>query len=154
MPTWVIAVSWFSEGKGLFTGHRHSTTFSTTLFRWGIGFRRVSAGLRFSLVNLMWSRGILWLLVPMDCSIIFSALRSRRFFKNMEEDLVLRILPGPSQLLRPWIQPARIMTLPLQLLLSLKESSTFFLGWPGSTHLTHDPVTRPGRWPGRVLKLW
>jgi hypothetical protein len=30
----------------------------------------------------------------------------------------------------------------------------FFLGWPGSTHLTRDPITWPGQWPGRVSKLW
>jgi hypothetical protein len=30
----------------------------------------------------------------------------------------------------------------------------FFLGWPGSTHLTRDPITWPGRWPSRVSKLW
>jgi hypothetical protein len=30
----------------------------------------------------------------------------------------------------------------------------FFFGWPGSTHLTRDPVIRPGRPPGRVSKLW
>jgi len=27
-------------------------------------------------------------------------------------------------------------------------------GQTGSTHLTRDPITGPGRWPGRVLKLW
>lgn len=29
-----------------------------------------------------------------------------------------------------------------------------FLGWPGSTHLTRDPIIRPGRPPGQVSKLW
>ena len=27
-------------------------------------------------------------------------------------------------------------------------------GQPGSTHLTRDPITWPGRWLGRVSKLW
>jgi hypothetical protein len=27
-------------------------------------------------------------------------------------------------------------------------------GPPGSTHLTRDPIIRPGRPPGRVSKLW
>jgi hypothetical protein len=29
----------------------------------------------------------------------------------------------------------------------------YFFCWPGSTHLTRDPVTRPSQWPGRVSKL-
>jgi hypothetical protein len=32
--------------------------------------------------------------------------------------------------------------------------NVFFLGWPGSTHLTRDPITWPGQWPGWVSKLW
>ena len=27
-------------------------------------------------------------------------------------------------------------------------------GQPGSTHLTRNPITWPGQWPGRVSKLW
>jgi hypothetical protein len=34
--------------------------------------------------------------------------------------------------------------------LCLLYVSVFFLGWPGSTHLTRDPIT----WPGQVSKLW
>jgi len=29
----------------------------------------------------------------------------------------------------------------------------YFLGWSGSTHLTRDPITVPGRSPGWILKL-
>jgi len=29
-----------------------------------------------------------------------------------------------------------------------------FLVWTGSTYLTRDPITWPGRWSGRVSKLW
>ena len=36
---------------------------------------------------------------------------------------------------------------------SLNVIFLFFLGWPGSTHLTRDPIIRPGRPPGWVSKL-
>jgi hypothetical protein len=32
--------------------------------------------------------------------------------------------------------------------------STFSLVFFWSTHLTRDPITRPGQWPGWVSKLW
>jgi hypothetical protein len=38
--------------------------------------------------------------------------------------------------------------------LSVLSMSLFFLGQPGSIHLTRDPITWPGWWPDQVSKLW
>jgi len=73
---------------------------------------------------------------------LFLKLFHRIFYQHSES-----ILKSSSSLVA-------YMLLSFHMESSWKLKVFFFLGWPGSTHLTRNPVIRPGRPPGRVSKLW
>jgi hypothetical protein len=116
---------------------------------------------------------ILWFWVPfailLRSWLIFQPSSENMKGQHVEYDAVIRSLNWVGRRRRSWGQrsgwPYSVAFADLLVRKKIMEAGApsenmkgqhvddFFFCQPGSTHLTRDSITWPGRWPGRVSKL-